>query len=505
MRHRRSLKRPDRRREGSSFFAPTRGRREAPASSAFFQGVVRQERAAQTIDEHEPTAQGEHEEDRASQDAEAREPETMSQEGQREEHVSQDAPEGEELAQGTEHEEQVSQADREEAMSQEDKSREEAVVAQSPATTTRAPSFLRPNRGKAARGRGGDGQRRTASRFSGDHRVAAARGHRNPFRMGSRGAHVVRLQQALVERGFQLPGVGVDGKFGPETDDAVRRYQASRGLVADGVVGVTTMDSLDFDRPTIPVHNSKSLRTDLRSRVGNGEEYGQLSAVIRRASFLERYASLMDQRFLREMSGALSWNDFARIVELLGLTPPTGAALLGDPAVQAALADAWRDSNVAATAWSVDNSRVVPPAPCNPSEGRLPTAAETGTHEEGGWIYLNVITGGIYTRRAPPGGQAGISIGNPPLIQDSIVVGVFHTHPNVGSCWDGTASAGDQLTSQSTGIPVLVRGQVDGVTRDMVAPAPGVSRRAHLSGPRGLPRAGGALEADAKALPAESP
>src|SRR5207302_346830 len=46
---------------------------------------------------------------------------------------------------------------------------------------------------------------------------------------GAEGRHVKLLQQALG-------GVHVDGVFGPETEEAVRAFQTSRGLSVDGVV-----------------------------------------------------------------------------------------------------------------------------------------------------------------------------------------------------------------------------------------------------------------------------
>ncbi len=47
---------------------------------------------------------------------------------------------------------------------------------------------------------------------------------------GSEGRQVQLLQQALG-------AIKVDGVFGPETEAAVRSFQASRGLTVDGVVG----------------------------------------------------------------------------------------------------------------------------------------------------------------------------------------------------------------------------------------------------------------------------
>jgi peptidoglycan hydrolase-like protein with peptidoglycan-binding domain len=54
---------------------------------------------------------------------------------------------------------------------------------------------------------------------------------------GSQGRQVQLLQQALG-------GVAVDGMFGPETEEAVRSFQASHGLTVDGIVGPQTSAAL---------------------------------------------------------------------------------------------------------------------------------------------------------------------------------------------------------------------------------------------------------------------
>ena len=54
------------------------------------------------------------------------------------------------------------------------------------------------------------------------------------LRKGSKGPVVAHLQFALREAGI---ATRIDGDFGPGTETAVKRFQAARGLVADGAVG----------------------------------------------------------------------------------------------------------------------------------------------------------------------------------------------------------------------------------------------------------------------------
>ncbi len=62
------------------------------------------------------------------------------------------------------------------------------------------------------------------------------------MRDGMRGWDVAALQFLLSSRGYG-PG-GFDGGFGPDTEDAVRRYQSAAGLGVDGVAGPMTLRAL---------------------------------------------------------------------------------------------------------------------------------------------------------------------------------------------------------------------------------------------------------------------
>jgi peptidoglycan hydrolase-like protein with peptidoglycan-binding domain len=62
------------------------------------------------------------------------------------------------------------------------------------------------------------------------------------MRTGQRGWDVAALQFLLNARGFG-PG-GFDGRFGPNTNEAVRRFQRAAGLAVDGLAGPATLAAL---------------------------------------------------------------------------------------------------------------------------------------------------------------------------------------------------------------------------------------------------------------------
>ena len=63
------------------------------------------------------------------------------------------------------------------------------------------------------------------------------------LQMGARGEEVVAVQEKLISLGYTVSG-GADGAFGSGTRDAVRLFQASKGIKVDGSVGKETWDAL---------------------------------------------------------------------------------------------------------------------------------------------------------------------------------------------------------------------------------------------------------------------
>ena len=71
--------------------------------------------------------------------------------------------------------------------------------------------------------------------------ISASAGNPPTLHRGMQGDAVVRLQTALRDNNFLA---AIDGVFGAGTETAVKNFQASKDLVADGIVGPTTWAKL---------------------------------------------------------------------------------------------------------------------------------------------------------------------------------------------------------------------------------------------------------------------
>jgi N-acetyl-anhydromuramyl-L-alanine amidase AmpD len=76
------------------------------------------------------------------------------------------------------------------------------------------------------------------------------------MKKGDKGAKVKELQALLKAHGFYSGTI--DGDFGPNTDKWVKKFQSSKGLVADGIVGKRTyrhlLEGIDTDRTGFDEH-----------------------------------------------------------------------------------------------------------------------------------------------------------------------------------------------------------------------------------------------------------
>lgn len=267
---------------------------------------------------------------------------------------------------------------------------------------------------------------------------------------------------------------------------ALAGYQVRYGIAADGKLNAATRKRLALEILTearfmnftglVGLAIGVELRKDLKALIDGGNKtYATYKARILSASTLQRDVVLADAAFLTSLKDHLGvWNDFAKLVETLGRRAPTYAELIAKPEVQAALASAWADSDPA----------------INPPGG--------SQHEEGGWVYLNIITDTLEIRRQTAGATASINLSAPPVITDCVVVAKFHTHPNLGPGWVPTPSPGDATVDAAHGVPDIVVGTT-GVDPAVFETFPsGPARRAHLAGNQGLPGASGGIAPQAK-------
>lgn len=71
------------------------------------------------------------------------------------------------------------------------------------------------------------------------------------LRKGDSGKWVTLAQTELINKGYDCGKTGADGKFGANTQKAVKEFQKDNGLVVDGVIGQATWNALDGAEPAI--------------------------------------------------------------------------------------------------------------------------------------------------------------------------------------------------------------------------------------------------------------
>ena len=117
------------------------------------------------------------------------------------------------------------------------------------------------------------------------------------------GSDVKELQEALIQLGYELPAYGADGKYGSETQQAVKSFQKAEGLTQDGKYGDQThaalMEALADDEDgtedgeqegvssVTPVRRVRLISENGRVniRAGNGTQYSRITSAAAGATF----------------------------------------------------------------------------------------------------------------------------------------------------------------------------------------------------------------------------
>lgn len=68
---------------------------------------------------------------------------------------------------------------------------------------------------------------------------------RRVLKKGMEGSDVIVMQQKLIEHGYSVGKTGADGKFGPATLSGLKKFQADKGIVVDGICGPVTWSKLE--------------------------------------------------------------------------------------------------------------------------------------------------------------------------------------------------------------------------------------------------------------------
>ncbi|MBP0019855.1 MAG: peptidoglycan-binding protein [Cyanobacteria bacterium SBLK] len=90
------------------------------------------------------------------------------------------------------------------------------------------------------------------------------------LKRGQKSDRVKRLQLTLRERGYFVgPATGY---YGSITENAIRRFQRNRGLVADGIAGTKTQQALGLS-PATPVQTSANNSEGLTPFISNSDTY----------------------------------------------------------------------------------------------------------------------------------------------------------------------------------------------------------------------------------------
>ncbi len=207
-------------------------------------------------------------------------------------------------------------------------------------------------------------------------------------------------------------------------------------------------DAMDERAAAEIAEEEKKLRAELLAKAATPAD---LHTELKGLDAATQASLLRDTAFKKDLRNALSdWDEFAESIEDLGGRAMSADLLLENRTVKNAINDAWKDS--------------LPTMPVAKNRDEIGTR----NHEEGGWVYMNLVTSKVVIRRETaedntfisldPTGEVDeiwISLDHPPKVEDSVLVAVFHVHPNQSRFASPSGPDGDSVTRR--GVPGLIR------------------------------------------------
>ena len=127
------------------------------------------------------------------------------------------------------------------------------------------------------------------------------------LKSGSKGTAVKELQERLKELGYY--SYGCDGDFGERTVTAVKAFQKKNGLIADGIVGATTLKKLNSDS-AVNAQGKTTVELKTSQTLQSGDSGAQVKALQTRLKELGYYTNTVDSDYGYRTSQAVS--DFQR-------------------------------------------------------------------------------------------------------------------------------------------------------------------------------------------------
>lgn len=90
---------------------------------------------------------------------------------------------------------------------------------------------------------------------------------------------VKKIQTLLQRLGYDVGTTGIDGKYGPRTEKAVRRFQQDNSLKVDGIVGSETLAALSASKSRSPRGQLTNVQTQRQGGTQTGRQSSTANSV----------------------------------------------------------------------------------------------------------------------------------------------------------------------------------------------------------------------------------